>query len=85
MHSSATKPAVPLTSIPSSHAPNGEDPAWRAWMARFDRPTASLLEAGVEAGRIGSRPSQTAAQRARLASQEIAVFGRVVTPQLMEA
>lgn len=36
----------------------------------------------VDAGCIGSRPSPVRERRQRLASQEIAVFGRVVTPEL---
>ncbi|MEM7689965.1 MAG: hypothetical protein AAF291_13165 [Pseudomonadota bacterium] len=74
MPSTLTKQTVRLTANPVRDAPNGEDPAWRAWQAH------------VDAGRIGSRAGsgsgRSVEQRIKMMRNEIALFGRVVTPEL---
>ena len=65
-----TKQTVRLGSSVPTAAPDLEDPAWRAWQRH------------VDAGRIGSRATRTFEQRLRLMKNEVALFGRVVTPEL---
>ncbi len=71
-----TKQTVRLHASAPTAAPDLKNPAWRAWQAH------------VEAGRIGSgdgsKPSLTFEQRLRHMRNEVALFGRVVTPQLNE-
>jgi hypothetical protein len=67
-----------------SELPDHDDPAWAAWQAHFCRPTASLLEAGMDHGLIGSRPVMTFENRLRHMRNEVALFGRVVTRELAE-
>ncbi|MEE4539316.1 MAG: hypothetical protein V2J51_12605 [Erythrobacter sp.] len=61
---------VRLSSTVSSAMPNLEDRAWREWQAH------------VDAGRIGSRPRLSFENRLTHMRNEIALFGRVVTPEL---
>jgi len=70
MPTSITKQTVALSRATSCAEPHMEDPAWAAWQAH------------VDAGRIGSKPSRTFEQRLRLMRNEVALFGRVVTPEL---
>ena len=69
-----TKQTVRLRASSPSAAPNLKDPAWRAWAAH------------VEAGRIGSQAGSGSGrsfeQRLRLMRNEVALFGRVMTPEL---
>jgi hypothetical protein len=73
---SITKQNVRLRASAPTAAPDLKNPALRAWQAH------------VEAGRIGSgggsKPSLTFEQRLRHMRNEVAVFGRVVTPELGE-
>ena len=75
MPSSLTKQTVALGRWrePSASAEH-HDPAWRAWQAH------------VDAGRIGSRAGSGSGlsfeNRLRHMRNEIALFGRVVTPEL---
>lgn len=68
--SPAQAAGVRLASTAHSATPDLEDPAWRAWAAH------------VEAGRIGSRPSMSFENRLTHIRNEIALFGRVVTPEV---
>jgi hypothetical protein len=61
---------VRLSSTATSAGPNPEDPAWREWQGH------------VDAGRIGSRPRLSFENRLTHIRNEIALFGRVVTPEL---
>ena len=70
MPTTLTKQTVRLRGPTPSDTPSYRDPAWRAWAAH------------VEAGRIGSRPTRSFEQRLRLMKNEVALFGRVVTPDL---
>ena len=65
-----TKQTVRLRASTPSAVPDLEDPAWRAWQGH------------VEAGRIGSRTGLSFDSRLRMMRNEVALFGRVVTPEL---
>ena len=69
-----TKQTVRLHSSAPSAVPNPKDPAWRAW--------ASHVEAGRIGSRAGSGSGRSFEQRLRLMRNEVALFGRVVTPEL---
>lgn len=68
--SPAQSAVVPLGGVRSNNGPNMEDPAWAAWQRH------------VDAGRIGNRPKLDFDIRLRHMRNEIALFGRVVTPEL---
>lgn len=72
MHDPRTRQQVRLSPGTSSSTPNPKDPAWAAWQRH------------VDAGRIGAGPSRSVEQSVRIMRNEIALFGRVVTPELGE-
>jgi hypothetical protein len=63
--------SIPIGNPSISDQPHQSDPAWRAWQAHLD------------AGRIGSGTSVTAAQLARLAHNERILCGSRV-PRIWE-
>lgn len=69
-HHPLTRQTIRLGSALSAPAADPRDPAWRAWAVR------------VEAGLIGEKPARSFDQRLRLMRNEVAMFGRVVTPEL---